>query len=85
MPLFHSKNKPIERITKKPKNTKVIVIELLKDTPDKTGNKRSTSTSKTKKIMATRKNRKENGERLSSVVENPHSKGLLISRSNMFF
>ena len=41
--------------------------------------------SKIKKIIATKKNRKENGNRLSSLVENPHSKGLLPSRSNLIF
>ena len=35
--------------------------------------------------MATKKNRKENGARLSSFVEKPHSNGLLISRSNLLF
>ncbi len=31
------------------------------------------------------KNRKEKGRRPSSLVENPHSNGLLISRSKKFF
>ena len=35
--------------------------------------------------MATKKNRKENGARLSSFVGKPHSNGLLISRSNLLF
>jgi len=61
------------------------MTEVLKDILDKTGNKSNNSTSKIKKIIATKKNRKENGERLSSFVENPHSKGLPISRSNNTF
>jgi len=35
--------------------------------------------------MATRKNRREKGIRLSSIVENPHSNTLLDSRSRIFF
>ncbi len=65
-------------------NIKIEVTELLKEAPERMGNNSNTSTSKTKKIIATRKNRKENGERLSSIVENPHSNGLAISRSSMF-
>jgi hypothetical protein len=52
----------------------------------KNGNNNKISTSKIRKINATKKNRKEKGNRLSSLVENPHSKGLFISRSiNTFF
>ena len=40
---------------------------------------------KLRKIKATKKNRNENGNRLSSFVENPHSNGLFISRSNKIF
>lgn len=49
--------------------------------PLKKGNKINNSTSKIKKIKATIKNRKEKGSRLLSFTENPHSNGLLISRS----
>jgi hypothetical protein len=51
----------------------------------KNGNNNNNSTSKIRKIKATIKNRKEKGNRPSSLVENPHSKGLLISRSKKFF
>ena len=51
----------------------------------KNGNNNNNSTSKIRKIRATIKNRKEKGSRPSSLVENPHSKGLLISRSKKFF
>lgn len=41
--------------------------------------------SKMRKIKATKKKRRENGKRLSSFVENPHSNGLLASRSIIIF
>ena len=83
--LFHSKNNPPERKNRKLKNINIITTELLIDAPDKNGNKSNNSTSKIKKIIATRKNRREKGARLSSLVENPHSKGLLASRSSKIF
>ena len=59
--------------------------EFLISTPPTKGNKSKTSISKIKKIIATKKKRKEKGNRLSSLVENPHSKGLHPSRSNLIF
>jgi len=53
--------------------------------PVKMGNKSRISTSKIKNTIATKKNRKEKGIRLSSMVENPHSNTLLDSRSRIFF
>ena len=67
--------KLINTIKHKPLNTN----------PVNKGNNNKISTSKIKKTIATKKNRKENGARLSSFVEKPHSKGLLISRSNLLF
>ena len=67
--------KLINTIKNKPLNTN----------PVNKGNNNKISTSKIKKTIATKKNRKENGARLSSFVEKPHSKGLLISRSNLLF
>ena len=45
------------------------------------GRSRTTSTSKIKKTMAIRKNRRENGRRADPLGSNPHSKGELFSRS----
>lgn len=45
------------------------------------GNKRTISTSKIKKITASKKNRKENGRRAEPIGSKPHSKGELFSRS----
>lgn len=44
------------------------------------------STSKIRKIIAIKKNWMENGRRAEDLGSNPHSKGLLFSRSeNLFF
>jgi len=45
------------------------------------GNRRISSTSKTRKIIAIRKNRKVKGNRALNLGVNPHSKGLSFSRS----
>lgn len=45
------------------------------------GNSKTTSTSKIKKITANIKNRKENGTRADLLGSNPHSKGVLTSRT----
>lgn len=45
------------------------------------GIKRTISISNTRKITAKRKNRVENGRRALSFGSNPHSKGVLFSRS----
>ena len=47
----------------------------------KAGNKRTISTSKIKKMIAKRKNRKEKGRRADLIGSNPHSKGEFFSRS----
>jgi hypothetical protein len=46
-----------------------------------TGNNRTISTSKIKKIIVIKKNRKENGSREDLLGSNPHSKGEFFSRS----
>ena len=47
----------------------------------RTGNKRTISTSKIKKIMASKKNRREKGSRADFIGSNPHSNGEFFSRS----
>ena len=47
----------------------------------KAGNRRTISTSKIRKIIANKKNRKEKGKRADLIGSNPHSKGDLFSRS----
>ena len=47
----------------------------------KNGKRRTSSTSNTKKIRAIKKNRNVNGSRALNLGENPHSKGLIFSRS----
>jgi hypothetical protein len=52
-----------------------------KDNAGRAGKRRMSSTSNTKKIIATKKNRMENGKRAECLGLNPHSKGLDFSRS----
>jgi len=44
-------------------NIKIEVTELLKEAPERMGNNSNTSTSKTKKIIATRKNQQKTNRR----------------------
>lgn len=46
-----------------------------------TGKSRTISTSKIKKIIASKKNRREKGSRADFIGSNPHSNGDLFSRS----
>jgi hypothetical protein len=46
-----------------------------------TGNSKTISTSKIKKIIASKKKRKEKGSRADLIGSNPHSNGDLFSRS----
>lgn len=46
-----------------------------------TGISKAISISKTKKITASKKNRRENGKRAEFLGSNPHSNGLSFSRS----
>ena len=47
------------------------------------GSNRAISISKTKKITASKKNRREKGNRAELLGSNPHSKGDLFSRSRI--
>lgn len=49
------------------------------------GINRAISTSKIKKIIVIRKNRKEKGIRDDEIGSNPHSKGDIFSKSNFIF
>jgi len=49
------------------------------------GNIKINSTSNTRKIIAIRKNRRVKGKRALNLGENPHSNGLLFSRTNNIF
>lgn len=46
------------------------------------GKRRTISTSKIKKIIVIKKNRKEKGRRVEEFESNPHSKGEVFSRLN---
>ena len=64
------------------KNTlRAMVNEKVAPIEAKAGNKSTISTSKIKKIIARRKNRKEKGSRADLIGSNPHSKGEFFSRS----
>jgi len=63
--------------------TKKIFFESHRVT--KNGNIKISSTSKTKKIIATKKKRSVKGMRALNLGENPHSKGLIFSRSKIIF
>ena len=58
-----------------------ILIWLNENSLTKNGKRRTSSTSNTKKIKAIKKNRNVNGNRALNLGENPHSKGLIFSRS----
>lgn len=60
--------------------TKSGTLKLLLNAAN-TGNNSTISTSKIRKIMARRKNRREKGSRADFIGSNPHSKGELFSRS----
>lgn len=60
-----------------------IILELFMITT--IGKISAISTSKIRKIMATRKNWRENGSREEDFGSNPHSKGDLFSRSIIVF
>ena len=51
------------------------------DSAASTGNKRTISTSKIRKIIASKKKRREKGNRADFIGSNPHSKGEFFSRS----
>ena len=84
-PWFHSWYNPIIRISKN--NILVIVHIIIFDLKGiiVIGKINAISTSKIKKIIAIKKNRKEKGRREDLIGSNPHSKGDLFSRSSIFF
>jgi len=51
----------------------------------KKGKSSTTSTSKTRKIIEIKKNRRVNGRRALYFGENPHSKGLFLSKEKKVF
>jgi hypothetical protein len=53
------------------------IVDILANT----GNKRTISTSKIRKIIANKKNRRENGSRADLIGSKPHSNGEFFSRS----
>ena len=66
---------------KKIKVASITVKLKLVNRAAKTGNSKTISTSKIKKIIANRKNRRENGNRADFIGSNPHSNGEFFSRS----
>ena len=65
---------------KPPQNTLILTPSKQ---PINTGNNKTISTSKIRKITANKKNRRENGNRADPIGSNPHSKGDLFSRSKI--
>ena len=59
------------------------ILEIFKEIIS--GRIKVSSTSKIKKIIATKKKWRENGRRAEVLGSNPHSKGLLFSRSEKLF
>ena len=80
-PSFHSWNKPTTRIIIKKKTLRASINEKLNLIEAKAGRRRTISTSKIRKIIASKKKRKEKGSRADLIGSNPHSKGELFSRS----
>ena len=81
----HSQNNPKDKTTiNKIRDKKLYLFKPNERTP-KNGNIRINSTSKIKKIKVTRKNWIEKVIRLFALGLNPHSNGLIFSRSNLLF
>lgn len=83
-PSRHSCKRPIIRIIR---NNEVLIIDILvfKIIVIGRGINRIISISKTRKITASRKNRRENGIRAEDFGSKPHSNGVDFSRSVFFF
>jgi len=83
-PSRHSCNNPKIRITK----NKVALIRSEKGAPLEniigSGVSKAISISNTKKITASRKNRRENGIRAEFLGSKPHSKGDSFSRNELW-
>ena len=80
-PSFHSWKSPRIKITKNRKLPTNRISLMPVESAARTGNKRTISTSKIRKMIASRKKRKEKGNRADFIGSNPHSKGELFSRS----
>lgn len=80
-PSFHSWNNPTIRIIRKINTLIVIGMEIEAAILDKAGKRSTISTSKIKKIIASKKNRSEKGNRADLIGSKPHSKGEFFSRS----
>lgn len=76
---------PKIRITKITPPLARVIIKLDIITEGRIGKIKISSTSKIRKIMATKKNRIEKGSRDIVLGENPHSNGLYFSRSEKDF
>lgn len=83
--MFHSWNSPAMRVKIKISEIKVHTWEEIIVVMMGRGSKIAISTSKIKKMMATIKNRRENGIREPEKGENPHSNGEVFSRSRSAF
>ena len=81
LPSFNSWNNPTNRATKNKENTALLTVTELYEIERTIGNNRINSTSKIRKITATKKNRNEKGDRETENGVNPHSNGLIFSRS----
>lgn len=80
-PSRHSWITPTNKINKNTSPKSVQVVNSLKEPETITGRRRAISTSKTKKITATKKNRREKANRPLPTGSKPHSKGEFFSRS----
>lgn len=84
-PWFHSCNRPPTKIIVTIAPRIEIVIFLLDSVKTPSGSNRASSISKIRKIKVIIKNRSEKGLRAFLNGENPHSKGVLFSRSFLLF
>ena len=85
MPWFHSWNTPKRRITIKDINTPDLSTRLPETITSRYGKIRTSSTSKIRNTRASKKKRIEKGIRAFILGVNPHSKGLIFSRSARIF
>jgi len=85
LPWFHSWVVPIMSTIRKRTINIIETYKFLTPVLMTNGNIKTSSTSKTRKINAIKKNRIENGNRALNLGENPHSNGLIFSKSNNIF
>lgn len=84
-PFFHSCNKPAVRTTTTITAVEAHIVNLVIFSKIPIGNTSATSISKIRKIRVVIKNRSEKGARAFLKGENPHSKGVIFSRSLIDF